>query len=141
MKAKHSQNPLILFAEDDDDHYYIGKMALLDTQQNFEVKRVVNGGELIELLKNAPLLPSLIILDLNMPKIDGRKVLEILHSNHKWKKIPVGVLTTSPNTDDKTLCLQKGVKLYFQKPSNYSSLVNIMKELLQLIPLSAQEAS
>lgn len=118
--------PILLLAEDDEDHYFIAQKAYEDSGIHCQLERVSQGEELLDYLFKHP-FPQLILLDMNMPKVDGREVLSILQKNPEWKKIPVIVLTTSPNEEDQVFCLQKGAKQYLQKPISFSELVQIFK--------------
>ena len=69
------------------------------------------------------MLPALILLDLNMPGIDGRKTLALLKQDQTLKKIPVVVLTTSADEKDIEQCYQMGASTYIQKPVDFASLL------------------
>lgn len=133
MKPKSSSPKIVLLAEDDDDHFFIAQKAFEESNPHLILARVIHGKELLQWLEQHEGLPSLIILDLNMPKMDGREVLQILSSHEQWSKIPIVVLTTSPNEEDENLCLQKGVKRYLQKPVSFREIVEIMKSLQKFI--------
>lgn len=120
-------------AEDDDDHFLITQKAFEESTLDLTLKRVFHGEELIQWLNHHEQAPSLILLDLNMPKMDGREVLQILSKHSQWSKIPIVVLTTSPNEEDKILCLQKGVKRYLQKPVRFQKIIDIMNSLKEFI--------
>lgn len=68
-------------------------------------------------------LPNLIILDLNLPMIDGREVLEVIKSHNELKKIPVIILTTSSDSHDIDSCYDLGANSYIQKPVKLDSFV------------------
>ncbi len=127
---------MILLAEDDDDHYFIAQKAFQQSQLPFKLERVVNGKELIqhlEKMKQKNQSPSVIVLDLNMPRMDGREVLQIIAQHEEWSKIPIVALTTSPNEEDESLCLQRGVKRYLQKPVSFQEIVDIMNSLREFV--------
>ncbi len=69
------------------------------------------------------LIPSLIFLDLNMPGMDGRKVLKALKGDARSKQIPIVILTTSAATEDIEQCYAQGASTYIQKPVNFEGLV------------------
>lgn len=75
------------------------------------------------------LLPSLILLDLRMPKVDGFEFLEALRSDERIKEIPVIVLTSSPQEKDQTRCMQLGVKAYLNKPLDVSAFDRAMQQI------------
>lgn len=121
--------------------------ALEECGYNFRIDFVENGIELFQYLelsestvapRNAP-LPAIIILDLNMPKMDGRQTLEKLKNHSVYKRIPVIVLTTSNAEEDIAKSYNMGVSSFITKPVNYSGLVDIMNTLgkywLQIVEL------
>ncbi|MBI5655371.1 MAG: response regulator [Geobacter sp.] len=75
------------------------------------------------------LLPSLILLDLRMPKVDGFEFLEALRSDERIKEIPVIVLTSSPQEKDQTRCMQLGVKAYLNKPLDVYAFDRAMQQI------------
>lgn len=79
--------------------------------------------------ENPYLLPSLIVLDLNMPGTDGREILHILKEDKLLKKIPIVVLTTSANDKDINHCYQIGANTYIQKPLRFSDLITYAERL------------
>lgn len=75
------------------------------------------------------MMPILILLNLNMPIMDGHKVLEILKSNKIFRKIPIIILTTSDSENNIDLCLEKGANSYIVKPMDYDDLVCCIEKL------------
>jgi two-component system response regulator len=75
------------------------------------------------------LSPSLIILDLNMPGFDGRKILELIKSSHKMQVVPVIILTTSTDDKDIERCYQSGANTYIQKPVNFEKMKKVCSTL------------
>lgn len=129
----------ILIAEDDPDDQLLCKDALKQCTSNCDVLFVENGQDVMDYLRQtgqfknretAP-RPSLVILDLNMPKKDGREALREIKSDPDLRSIPVVVLTTSTNHADITRTYDLGVNSYITKPSSFDSLVRIMGTLAQ----------
>src|ERR1700712_356114 len=93
----------ILIAEDDADDRYLMKTALEETGITEEVEYVENGVEVINYLEaireenDESNYPKFILLDLNMPKMDGREVLKMMKTNDVYRKIPVIVFSTTKN--------------------------------------------
>ena len=116
-------NNLILLAEDDEDDYLILRDAFGECPLDVELARVRDGEELLEYLEKAPLLPSIILLDLNMPRKDGREALKEIKSNEKWRHIPVVALTTSNMQSDVRHVYQLGAANFIRKPSSYSEML------------------
>ncbi|WP_410220861.1 response regulator [Pedobacter sp.] len=125
--------PLILIAEDDPDDTLMLMEAFSEINQT-SIKFLTNGKLLLEQvmeLSQKDFLPKLILLDLNMPVLDGRGVIKALKANPSTKNIPIVVLSTTKNKDDIDSVFNLGVTDFFTKPSNFSDLVNIAKIVSQ----------
>jgi two-component system response regulator len=122
--------PLVMIAEDDPDDRLMLTDAFMDRCQECQLCFVEDGLQLIEQLEPEPAgLPDLIILDLNMPLMDGREVLEALKGNARLRQIPVVVMTTSRNPEDVNFCYDAGARSYIVKPASYSELLDIVSVL------------
>ena len=125
----------ILIAEDDADDRYLMKTALEVTGISGEVEYVENGVELINYLesigkeKGDSVYPKFILLDLNMPKMDGREVLKKMKSHEEYRKIPVIVFSTTKNQMEVKRCYDLGANTYVVKPVSYEILVSTIKEI------------
>lgn len=120
--------PLILIAEDDQDDMLMLKDAFSEINQN-AVTFLENGKLLIEHLQKlliAKELPSLILVDLNMPILDGRGVIKELKKQVETKDIPLVVLSTSKNKDDIESVFALGADDFFTKPASFSDLVGVV---------------
>jgi two-component system response regulator len=127
------RNPIkILIAEDDDEDFFLTEKALIQSS-DCKVIRVLNGEDLLEAMKNMNGIfwedspPDIIVLDLNMPVMDGRKVLKALKSNPELVHIPVIVLTTSESGEDIESCYRLGVNSYIKKPVDFNEFRNSMQ--------------
>jgi len=139
MSAKMTENGQhpILIAEDDEDDYLLTIEALKEAGIDKQVKWVKDGEELMNYLeptgtaikKNDAGYPSLILLDLNMPRKDGREVLEEIKKHRTLRKIPVVILTTSKAETDINHAYDLGVNSYIQKPVRFSEFVEVIKVL------------
>jgi len=89
-----------------------------------------NGEEALEILKDKNSLPDIILLDLNMPKINGLEFLAILKSDKSLRHIPTVILTTSNNQKDLLECYKIGVSGYVLKPLKYEDYVAKIESLL-----------
>ncbi|MDB5196873.1 MAG: hypothetical protein JWP88_1244, partial [Flaviaesturariibacter sp.] len=120
----------ILYADDDtDDRSWAGEACRI-VGASFQINFVENGKQVLDYLKSAPqILPSLIVLDLNMPEMDGRQTLQQLKSNPDFKDIPVAIVTTSSNKIDKEVCTRLGASLYLTKPDTHLEWQNIIRQL------------
>ncbi len=76
-----------------------------------------------EYVGDAPPYPDLILLDLNMPRMDGRQALKTVKSNPKFRAIPIVILTTSNEPSDIQFCYDHGASSFMTKPNNYKKLV------------------
>ncbi|WP_171047954.1 response regulator [Pedobacter xixiisoli] len=120
-------NPLILIAEDDPDDALMLKDAFSEINQN-AITFLNNGKLLIEHIQKLLItkkLPNLILIDLNMPVLDGRGVIKELRKSAETKDIPLVVLSTSKNRDDIDSVLALGANEFFTKPASFSDLVGI----------------
>jgi CheY-like chemotaxis protein len=125
----------ILVAEDDADDRYLMKTALQETGITGNVEYVENGIEVINYLQAIsrespePDFPQLILLDLNMPKMDGREVLKAMKSSDDYRKIPVIVFSTTNNQLEVKRCYDLGANTYIVKPVSYDTLVATIREI------------
>jgi CheY-like chemotaxis protein len=97
---------------------------------NHKVTEVNNGEDALELLLNEEYYPDIILLDLNMPKINGIEFLSILKTNESLKFIPTIILTTSSNKKDLLECYNIGIAGYVQKPLKYQDYIAKINILL-----------
>ncbi len=119
----------IMIADDDPDDCKLIKDAMRESLLSNELIFVKDGEELMRSLIESDVLPGLILLDLNMPKKDGREALAEIKSNPRLKQIPVVVLTTSKAEEDIYRSYNLGVNSFISKPVSFSSLVDVMRGL------------
>jgi len=124
-------------ADDDPEDRMLAQDALEEARLDNELHFVTDGEELIEYLnrngkyeelKTQP-LPGLILLDLNMPRKDGREALQEIKSNPKLRHIPIVVLTTSTAEVDIVKTYDLGVNSFITKPVTFEGLVDVMRGL------------
>lgn len=120
----------ILLIEDDAIEVMKFKRVLSNIQVNHEVIEANNGDEAQQILSQKDKLPSIILLDLNMPKVNGIEFLTELKNNEDLKYIPVVILTTSSNYKDLKQCYEIGIAGYVLKPLKYEEYVLKMEMLL-----------
>jgi CheY-like chemotaxis protein len=124
--------PYILYGEDDYDDFEAVKEALDQLSGKYHLEHAKNGSETIGFLeKNGSNLPCLIVLDLNMPVMDGKEVLVWLKSKAQYKHLPVMVFTTSSREEDVKLCQKHGCT-FFRKPTLYRDLLHVVQTMLQM---------
>ena len=120
----------ILLIEDD----IIEVMKMNKTISSFKVKHKIietnNAEDALKILENKDQYPDIILLDLNMPKINGIDFLRILKSNEDLRHIPTIVLTTSNNKKDLLQCYQIGISGYVLKPLKFDDYVMKIERIL-----------
>ena len=125
----------ILIAEDDADDRFLLKAAFEENGFTDKLHFVENGVEVLEYFNaqsqggNEAKMPRFILLDLNMPKKDGREVLKELKQNPILKKIPVIVFSTTNNEHEMRRCYELGANSYITKPNSFESLVKTVAAL------------
>lgn len=120
----------ILLVEDDVVDQMTVKRALKDIHVTNLLKIANNGEEALEFLmdeKNE--LPGIILLDLNMPRMNGIEFLKIIKENNRIKRIPVVVLTTSREEQDRINTFDLGIAGYMVKPVDYMQFVEVIKTI------------
>ena len=121
----------ILIADDDADDRELIKVAFEEHGAEVEIAFVENGEELLQYLHRQGKYkeesqypsPSLILLDLNMPKKDGREALRAIKEDAGLKSLPIVILTTSTAAKDIAKCYELGVNSYMIKPTNFTDLI------------------
>jgi CheY-like chemotaxis protein len=129
---------VILMADDDADDRLLAQDALAESKIPSELRFVENGEELMDYLRrrgkfsaaSAP-RPDVILLDLNMPKKDGREALREIKASRELRRIPVVVLTTSQADTDVGHIYDLGANSFITKPVSFNALVNVMRTLGQ----------
>lgn len=129
--------PTILIAEDDLDDQELIMFAFSKATNAVQIQIVNDGKEAIEFLEQASDRPCLIVLDYNMPEINGAQVLQRLSADTRFTKIPKVILSTSSNPKYIADAMQKGAHAYKVKPHDFEELVVVAKELLQLCNIAA----
>ena len=137
MKGKKSGNTtdlapkFILLGEDDIDDQEILEEIFSTVDTSFNLQFFNNGRKVISHLENADQnLPCLIVLDFNMPELNGAEILKILSSNERLKSIPKIIWSTSDAPVYKEMCLQLGACDYLVKPSKIHVLEDMVKHML-----------
>jgi len=134
-----SRAKLVLMAEDDSDDRLLVQDALAECCWEGELRFVGDGEELLEYLRqsgkysqpaDAP-RPGLILLDLNMPRKDGREALREIKADANLRRIPVVVMTTSKASADIGRMYDLGANSFIAKPVQFEALVNVLRVLGQ----------
>ena len=127
----------ILLAEDDPDDRLLTKEALAESRLANELRFVEDGEELMEYLQQRGRYagpaktsrPGLILLDLNMPKLDGRQVLQQVRKDEGLRSLPVVVLTTSKQEGDILSSYELGCNSFITKPVGIDAFMRTVREL------------
>jgi DNA-binding response OmpR family regulator len=133
----NGKHAVVLLAEDDDDDYKLICDALREARIRSELRRVHDGEELMDYLyrrrsfanaASSP-VPALILLDLNMPRKDGRECLRDIKSDARLQAIPIVVLTTSSEEEDVYQSYELGANSFIKKPAAFADLVAVVQVL------------
>ncbi len=132
MKENNSFYKQILIGEDDIDDQEILEEIFLSIDPKLILTFINDGQKIVSFLENttAENLPGLIILDYNMPHLNGAEILKSIQQNEKVKNIPKIIWSTANAERFKNICLQLGACEYLVKPSSFSDLKNMIKGML-----------
>jgi CheY-like chemotaxis protein len=128
------QQLTILMADDDEDDRDLARDAFEVAGLDGEIRFVLDGQDLLDYLRDRDRQrtadrPGIIVLDLNMPRMDGREALSEIKSDSSLCKIPVVVLTTSKDNEDVRRCYCAGACSFIAKPVTHAGLVDVMRQL------------
>lgn len=137
------QNPtlIVLMADDDEDDCLLVKSAFQQIGIPHDLRFVDDGRDLLDYLYNKGdfadaekyLRPDMILLDLNMPRIDGREALHIIKSDPQLRDIPILILTTSTERRDINLAKRVGASSFLAKPEVFEDLKEMLEKLCTAI--------
>ncbi|MEA5471724.1 response regulator [Spirulina sp. 06S082] len=130
---------ILLVAEDSDEDFVVLQRLMKQFQVQTSVYRCVDGDEVLDFLcqegeyENSPTVPrpAAILLDLNLPGLDGRELLEQLKQDENFKTIPIIIFTTSSNPEDIEWCYQQGANGYLIKPVNALELRKTIRSFVE----------
>lgn len=142
---------VILMADDDDDDFLLTQKALKASKLLNTLIRVNDGEELLDYLlergeyeHKETIRPGIILLDLNMPRKDGREALKEIKEHEHLRNIPVVVFTTSKAEEDVLRTYSLGVNSFITKPVTFSNLLEVMTSLgrywFEIVELPKQDA-
>lgn len=126
---KSSNTPTVWIVDDDEEDILFIGSAFRDGQPSINSLALNSGAELLATLGKCVELPRLILLDINMPLKNGFETLEELRSMASFKGLPVIMLTTSSNEDDRQRSLALGANQFLTKPLTYEQLRTLAQEL------------
>ena len=127
----------ILMAEDDPEDRLLARKALQKARLRNNLYFVEDGEELLDFLRHrgkysdpeSSPRPGIILLDLNLPRMDGRQALEELKADPELRRIPVIILTTSDAEEDILKSYDLGASSYIQKPVTFEALIEVMRSV------------
>lgn len=122
-----SEKYKILIAEDDSNDFEFINSAFESSNIDVEIKRMIDGEELISFLQNlkSNFIPDIVIVDIVMPKKDGFQVLKEIKTNPDLKIIPIIIMTTSNQDSDMYLAYSLGANSFITKPDNFEALLDL----------------
>ena len=125
-------NTLVFLAEDDIDDQELLIEALTNYNEKIKVRAAANGKKALTELESFPdnEIPCLIILDYNLPEINGAEILKALKDHPRYADVPKVVWSTSNSPQYKQICLSHGALAYFVKPSEISGIEKLASEML-----------
>lgn len=133
----------VLYADDDPDDrsWFAEACQLLGIP--VDLCFADNGKQVLHYLAEQPEtnLPQLIVLDLNMPDVDGRQTLQRLKASAQWAHIPVAVMSTATNRIDSQVCNRLGAAIYLTKPATYAAWQNLLQQLMPLLEEAPQASA
>jgi CheY-like chemotaxis protein len=128
--------PVILCVDDDEDDLLFVKEAIASSGQSFHIQDAKNGCEALDYLDDClqkKALPCLIIMDINMPRLDGRETIRMIRNMDSLAKIPIAIFTTSSTSADRNYFEGQGV-YFITKPFDYGVF---KKEIVDLLAFCA----
>lgn len=127
-----TKRQIVLCVDDDPDDQMMVLDVVLETDPTVRVASALNGMEAMSFLNGAKErseLPSLVIMDINMPLMDGKQAFALMKQDKALKQVPVVLFTTSFSEQDVAFAVRHGVELV-TKPLNYQELQHTVKRLL-----------
>jgi two-component system response regulator len=134
---KQVKKVVLVMVDDDEDDCFLVEAALREACFNCTFRCVNDGLEMIDYLSRnghyqdseAAPMPDIILLDLNMPRMNGRQVLKQLKADSRFRAIPVIILTTSSDEEDVRACYELGANSYITKGASFDGILSIIKSI------------
>ena len=134
-----SGEKVILAAEDDEPAYLLLQEGFSEVGGDFRLYRVLDGEQALLFLRcsgpyiNVP-RPHLILLNLNMPRVNGDEVLRQVGQDPSLRDIPAIVFSSSRLDADKAKCLALGARRYITKPTDFEELLRVLRNVCEIVP-------
>lgn len=122
----------IFLADDDDDDCHFFSKILSQVCPGAMLQIATNGMVLLDQLREADKIPDLIVLDLNMPVMNGYDALENIRKSAEFKNLPVVIMTTSNDPADIDRLFDMGASLYAVKPGTFSELQKVIESIVRI---------
>ena len=131
----------VLIADDDKDDWYFVDLAFKELGTGHKIHFVINGEELMRRLENIHSsgmeeMPDLILLDLNMPKKDGREALKEIRNDSRFTDLNIIIYSTTISDQDKEYTRSLGVSQHITKPSDFSELVRLLRDISEAVAIA-----
>lgn len=126
----------IMFVDDDEEDHMIIFEYFKDFGKDDQIRFIKNGQDALnylEAIPNGEPMPRLIVLDLNMPIMNGAQTLFHLKRNKRFKDIPVKIFSTSENENEKRKCLSLGADEYLVKPGSYADGLKLVEKFIKYL--------
>lgn len=130
------EEAVILIAEDDDGHFSLVRKNLARAGIANKVIQFKDGQQILDFLfmkgqgvTREPDTPYILILDIHMPKIDGKEVLEKMKQDSELRKIPIVIMTTTNDPQEIGLCHDLGCSMYVVKPVEYEDFIETIRKM------------
>lgn len=123
--------PLIVAVDDNEDDRFIIQQAFAQFAPEYCLRTLESGLDLIQVLPSLTPPPALVLLDVNMPRLDGLETLQYLREQPAWQLLPVVMLTTSDQPDDVTRAYRLGATGFLTKPALFSGYASLLQTISQ----------
>ena len=130
----------ILLIEDDIDDVDLLKDALLENDVQYQMQVIMEGDKVFNYLQTIETLPEIIVMDLNLPKTDGKEILQEIKSSSPLTQIPIIVLTTSSSKEDIEYCNKMGISKFITKPATIEGWNSTISSILHVANASQKQS-
>ncbi|GAA4397655.1 response regulator [Nibrella viscosa] len=135
-----NKNPLVMVADDDEDDRFFLQLAFRESFPGCRVEFASDGVEFLDTLSRKAARPNLVLLDINMPRMDGWEVLKTMRGNIAYQDIPIVIYSTSDDEMDKSTARHLRADMYITKPSAIDELNELVmrfrREWLEARPIA-----
>ena len=131
VPGKAALDKEILLVEDNPDDAELTRIAFAEAGGDYRLRVVSDGAQAVAYLQDCTPadLPALVLLDLNLPKLNGREVLQAIRAEPATRSLPVVVLTTSAEPFDVDKVYELGANSYIQKPVDFARFVEVVRQI------------